>query len=350
MGTAIFKRTNDLSKSQPRMTSAWTEPGAGRSSFKGGQYFEVPLHDNNEEYGTVSTGLIQEQPDLFPPTFVTWISGFTDLDPDLPEFSCPDHCWTAAVGGCPLSQGLIRNYYLEVGEYFLHTQTASYIQECGDFNVKMKCSEGATTALPAESDPLGFSVNAETGQITGTPERARDFPYKMRLRAVDAADRRTTLSTWSFNVKQAQVFSINPLTEWNAERDGKLATAYHLGETHLLPKPRLQTKLLLQHPANGDFDKVVYLFSATAAAGNSNCSTVDQDGKAVNAISALTDVATGEAAINIQCQGSYTATLVVRDGAGVDVAVRKWAFEVFRRYPFHPTNVSRTRAYTVAPV
>lgn len=48
-------------------------------------------------------------------------------------------------------------------------------------------------------------------------------------------------------------------------------------------------------------------------------------------ISALTDVATGAGAINIQCEGNYTAKLVVRDGAGANVEVRSWRFEVLPR-------------------
>ena len=53
----------------------------------------------------------------------------------------------------------------------------------------------------------GFSVNAKTGAIKGKPEKAREgSPYRMHLRAVDAADRRTTLKEWTFNVKKARSF------------------------------------------------------------------------------------------------------------------------------------------------
>ena len=69
---------------------------------------------------------------------------------------------------------------------------------CSNFNVKMVCNGGAETALPQDSDPRGFSVDASTGAITGTPQRPTKpsgEPYRMRLRAVDASLRqqRTTL-------------------------------------------------------------------------------------------------------------------------------------------------------------
>ena len=82
------------------------------------------------------------------------------------------------------------------------------------------------------------------------------------------------------------------------------------------------------------YDKAVYLLSAKASKDNSpNCSMADtantlEQGRM---ISALTDVETGDGAINIQCEGNYTATLVVRDAAGAEVTVRSWDFEVLRQ-------------------
>ena len=120
-------------------------------------------------------------------SFVAWIAK-QQADPDLPLMRYPT-AYTVSINGCPLSQGAHRTYYLEAGEYFLNTMTASYVTACDKFHVKMTCSGGGTTASPADSDPLGFSVDANTGAITGVPERPRDgSPYKMRLRAVDAAN------------------------------------------------------------------------------------------------------------------------------------------------------------------
>ena len=210
----------------------------------------------------------------------------------------------------------------------------------------MECSGGAATASPADSNPLGFTVDVKTGEITGTPVRAtvnrdgvrvRDG-YRMRLRAVDAADVRTDVAEWAFDVKEPPKFSLKHTANWTAETDSKLASKYHIAETHLLPKPRLKTDELLQHPAGSDYGQVVYLLSAkrvghvaTFGPTQQNCTTLDTERERAQVVSALTDVATGAGAINIQCEGSYAAKLVVRDGGGAEVVLRDWSFEVLRR-------------------
>ena len=199
---------------------------------------------------------------------------------------------------------------------------------CDSFNVKMECSGGAETSSPTDSDPLGFTVDVKTGAIYGTPQRARDG-YRMRLRAVDAADVRTTVADWTFDVKTPPAFSLQPAANWLMESDGMLMSKYHVAETHLLPKPRVKTSELLQHPAASAFDKVVYLLSVKREGNNQNCTTADTADTEV--VSALTDVATGKGAININCEGSYTAKLVARDGGGAEVLLRSWLFEVLRR-------------------
>ena len=40
---SLYKRTDNLSESEPRMTRDW-------DGFKSGQPYEVPLHDNNVQY------------------------------------------------------------------------------------------------------------------------------------------------------------------------------------------------------------------------------------------------------------------------------------------------------------
>ena len=203
---------------------------------------------------------------------------------------------------------------------------------CNDFNIKMSCSGGADTTSPVDSDPLGFSVNTKTGAITGTPQRVRDG-YQMRLRAVDAADKRATVAAWTFDVKEPPAFGLNASAGWSMETDGKLANKYHVDETHLLPNPRLGTSDLLQHPAGG-FDQVVYLLSVKPEENNTICTLVTNGTGAAQSgkfISALTDVATGEGAINIKCEGNYSAKLAVRDGAGKEVDLRSWRFEVLRK-------------------
>ena len=186
----------------------------------------------------------------------------------------------------------------------------------------MRCSGGAATLSPADSDPLGFSVDPKTGAITGTPQRVRDG-YQMRLRAVDADNAQITVANWSFNVKHTPAFSLRKAAGWDADEPvDRLADKYHVNETHLLARPRLTSTELLQNSAGGDYGKVVYLLSAEAAGANPSCASKTR------AISALTDVVTGEGAINVQCVGNYTATLVARDGGGEEVVLRNWSFEV----------------------
>ena len=45
-GVNVFKRTDNLSESEPRMTSAWKRS-------KQGQLFQVPLHDNDQQYVSI---------------------------------------------------------------------------------------------------------------------------------------------------------------------------------------------------------------------------------------------------------------------------------------------------------
>ena len=108
---------------------------------------------------------------------------------------------------------------------------------------------------------------------------------------------------------------------------------YHVSETHLLPMPDVGTDLLLEHPANEAYDQVVYLLTVNRVdGGNQTCGSAGlQDVNSTRSISALTDVATGEGAINIKCEGNYTAALVVRDGAGFEVPIREWGFQVLRK-------------------
>ena len=86
---------------------------------------------------------------------------------------------------------------------------------------------------------------------------------------------------------------------------------------------------LAMYRRTGNFDQVVGLLSVDAVESDVNCTTAHADG--ARAVSALTDVGTGEGAINIKCTGSYSAKLVARDGAGAEVAARSWKFTVRRR-------------------
>jgi serine/threonine protein kinase len=323
VGLSLYKRTDNLSESEPRMNIT-------TGVFEEGKMFEVPLHDNNQQYCTVSTGLIRIQPDLYHSNFVDWMNEQSRFDPHYPPMNL-DSRDAYTKNGCPLSANTHRTYFIgEVGDYFLASAGSSTANACSNFNIKMACSGGAESASPVDSDPLGFSVDVKTGAITGTPQKVRDG-YKMRLRAVDAANKRTTIADWMFDVKEPPVFALNPTAGWSAETEGALASKFHVSETHLLPKPHVKTAELLQHPASGTFDQVVYLLSAEPDGHTPNCTGAGVTMNETQTISALTDVSTGAGAINIQCVGNYTAKLVARDGAGANVEVRSWRFEVLPR-------------------
>lgn len=326
-GISIMRQTGiNISNSEPSMNIT-----TGRFNGRGGLY-EVPLHDNNIQYRTFSTGLIDIEPDLLGPGMERWLNAPGRPNPFYPRVGQSTKTGGIYfINGCPLSASVRRTIFLEVGDYIIESQ-AAFMTLCGDFHLKMICSGGAETASPADSDPLGFSVDVKTGAITGTPKKVRKG-YKMRLRAVDAANKRTDVAEWTFDVKEPPAFALNPDAGWLIEKkgDGKLESKYHVNETHLLSKPRVKTTELLQNPASGAFNKVLYALSAVPDEHNLNCT---QDGE--QAISATTDVVTGAGAMNIQCEGNYTAKLVVRDSAGSNVEVRSWRFEALVRDTLRP--------------
>ena len=97
MGINLFKRTANLSESEPRMTSAW-------DGFKGGQLFDVPLHDKDREYRTVSTGLVRVRPaGIFGKGLTDWV-GTTMCGSRSPPVPLPSrvrrhHQWVPFVAG-----------------------------------------------------------------------------------------------------------------------------------------------------------------------------------------------------------------------------------------------------------
>ena len=125
----------------------------------------------------------------------------------------------------------------------------------------------------------------------------------------------------------ASSFSLNPSAGWQIETDGKLESKYHIAETHLLPKPRISTAVLLEGAK--DIRKVIYLLSAAPTGNTSSCIT--DDAEVVDGISTSSNVKTGAGAITIQCEGTYNGQLTARDGAGQSVVIRDWDFEILRK-------------------
>ena len=70
MGINLYIQTANLSKSEPRMPSDWASPQKQkanssqyrpRDGFKGGRLFDVPLHDNDQEYACEPSHPLFEQ-------------------------------------------------------------------------------------------------------------------------------------------------------------------------------------------------------------------------------------------------------------------------------------------------
>ena len=68
------------------------------SGFKRGQLYDVPLHDNNRQYTSVSTGLVKVQQDRMNKGFSDWLH--TLRDPNFPPMTYPDHATHPAINGC----------------------------------------------------------------------------------------------------------------------------------------------------------------------------------------------------------------------------------------------------------
>ena len=100
VGINLFKQTDNIAESEPRMTSDW-------KGFEGGQLFEVPLHDNNQQYRNISTGLVKIQPSGFGQGLIDFIAPFHD--PSFPPMTRPGNASYAAINGCPLALGVRKN-------------------------------------------------------------------------------------------------------------------------------------------------------------------------------------------------------------------------------------------------
>ena len=97
VGINLYKQTDNIAESEPRMTSDW-------KGFEGGQLFEVPLHDNNQQYRNISTGLVKIQPDQMGQGFIDFLTPIKD--PAFPPMTYPGNSTYVAINGCPLALGV----------------------------------------------------------------------------------------------------------------------------------------------------------------------------------------------------------------------------------------------------
>jgi len=100
VGINIYKQTDNIAESEPRMTSDW-------KGFEGGQLFEVPLHDNNQQYRNISTGLVTIQPDQMGQGFIDFLTPIND--PAFLPMTYPGNSTGIAINGCPLAFGVRKN-------------------------------------------------------------------------------------------------------------------------------------------------------------------------------------------------------------------------------------------------
>ena len=112
MGVGLFKLTSNLSESEPRMTN-------DRAGFKSNLSYSVPLHDNDQHYRDVRTGLILVQPDVAGRGFVNFLLNVSNRSKarlGLPDLEYQNHASWTSVNGCSLSQSVNRTYFLGAGE------------------------------------------------------------------------------------------------------------------------------------------------------------------------------------------------------------------------------------------
>ena len=129
---SLYKRTDNLSESAPRIADG----GNNTWGFKGGVSYDVPLHDNNnQQWRTVATGLVPIKRDMNPPGFIAWLNAGGRYRPAYPRLTYPDHAGTGASNGCPTSEGALRTYFIEPGEYFLSTRLVAVTGTCDNFEV-----------------------------------------------------------------------------------------------------------------------------------------------------------------------------------------------------------------------
>ena len=101
VGINIYKQTDNIAESAPRMTSDW-------KGFEGGQLFEVPLHDNNQQYRNISTGLVKIQPSrVGGQGFLDFLAPFND--PAFAPMTLPNNASAWAINGCPMALGVRKN-------------------------------------------------------------------------------------------------------------------------------------------------------------------------------------------------------------------------------------------------
>ena len=233
--------------------------------------------------------------------------------------------------GCELSQSVNRTIELDPGEYVVSVRSAAYaIDGGGIYYVGMECLEGAEAEAPRDSgDPGGIAVDAETGAISGAPERT-GTNITMRLLARDALGKRAEVARWAFDVVDPKFDTISGWDKTTLDTNRRVTDKYHFDELHSIDGPA-DPREIFEYPADDKIDSIVYLFRVTRVEDSGNGTTgFDEWGNPntnCSSVSALTEIVTGAGAFKAPCTGWHRATLTARDGGGAEAIVNEWDFE-----------------------
>lgn len=267
-----------------------------------------PLDINDRRHDVIVAG--DGLPDHMAPLFGWPLANFTKK-----PYGVFHHLMT---GGCPMSTKVLRTVSIEMpGEYIIeiHGHPGS-TDEGGLYLLGVSCQDGAESLAGVSDAPGRIQVDAVTGRIFGKPVRTGNFT--MNLVARDKARRRTQVRSWNLTVVDPPGSNYSS-PAWDPYVDatgtvGVLAD-YAVEDTVYIRSPELDNAELFIHPAQDEFDNIRFFYTVEPhgqydGVDSAPCASKDT----------LTDAFTGKGAFRFPqtCTGSYRATLVGRDGAGVE--------------------------------
>ena len=127
------------------------------------------------------------------PMYPLWDPHYAETDP-APETRIPWH------HGCKLSPSALRTVYLEPGQYILAVRGHMWNDDPGgDYALSMACHGAAAATSKEHNDPGGFSVEPQTGVVTGTPQRTGAY-RAINLVASYSSGHGIRVAQFTFNV------------------------------------------------------------------------------------------------------------------------------------------------------
>eukprot|EP00038_Savillea_parva_P002316 m.113215 g.113215 ORF g.113215 m.113215 type:complete len:1574 (-) comp10796_c0_seq1:73-4794(-) len=266
------------------------------------------------------------EPDIIPDSAYTFLRLNFPQAEEWSNMSRSQMVWTA---GCELSASARRTVYLDIGLYDLRVRGNPFQNDTGGvYLVQMECHGNATT-LSTQRDPGGFSVEAETGAVSGSPQTVGSS-YRMRLSAVDRQGARAPIVEWNFNVSERLFDTVDGWVTTGYDASRNILPRYHVDEFHEIHPPTISQTSLFVHPSLGDYDSIVYLLVANRTDDIDAPASAQVPCTPAARSQLFTDVVSGEGALKIPCTGRYNAVLKARDVSGFETVVNMWDFEVRR--------------------